>query len=124
MPLFGIDWQIDKKNCLFGVLPGNLIFQHFASPMLAYGVSFRAQTNSYNKPSANFIRFDENQLGGFLDFYLQKHVVMNLEAGHSMLRQIRTGKLKDCNCKGRYIDLKANDNIYLKLSLAYRIALR
>ncbi|HKO82108.1 MAG TPA: DUF6268 family outer membrane beta-barrel protein [Chitinophagaceae bacterium] len=28
MPLLGIDWQINERNNLFGVLPGHLIFEH------------------------------------------------------------------------------------------------
>ena len=28
MPLIGLDWKIDAKNNLFGVLPGYMIFEH------------------------------------------------------------------------------------------------
>jgi hypothetical protein len=124
MPLFGIDWQIDKKNVLFGVLPGNLTYQHTLSKNLAYGLAFRAQTNSYNRSYDRFTRIDENQLGAYVDFYLNKQFVLNLEGGHSLFRKIRSEKMNDCNCSGKYYDYGVNDNVYIKASFAYRISLR
>ena len=126
MPLLGIDWRINDKDCVFGVLPGNLTYQHLHSRNVAYGVTFRAQTNSYNRPTAKYIRIDENQLGGFVDFYLSKNIVLNLETGHSLFRKIRTDQVHPCTngCDNKYYDYNVNDNIYFKTSLAYRLTIR
>src|SRR5688572_27694495 len=67
MPLFGVDWQISSRDCLFGVLPGNLTYQHEVSKLLKYGIAFRAQTNSFHRQLRNFTRIDENQLGVYVD---------------------------------------------------------
>jgi hypothetical protein len=122
MPLAGIDWQINERNVLFGVLPGSLTYQHRLSSLLSYGANFRAQTNSYYRPSNNFTRIDENQLGGFLDLYVTRQLVVNFEAGFSVLRKVRTGKNNYCNCK--YVPYDVNDNLYFKLAFAYRMPLR
>ena len=61
----------------------------------------------------------DNQLGAYYDFYLTKHLVINGEAGHSILRKIRTGKYKE---KGEKLDV--NDALYFKASIAYRMRLR
>ena len=123
MPLAGIDWQINSKDALFGMLPGNLTYQHKVSQYLAYGFTFRAQTNSYNR-SGSYMRIDENQLGAFMDIYLRKQIVLNMEAGHSLFRKIRSKNNLVCGCDGKYKEYNVNDNVYVKLSAAYRISLR
>lgn len=115
MPLAGIDWRINSRNHLFGILPGNLTYEHKINERFYYGACFRAITNSYGKNSG-YWRIDENQLGIYLDTYVSKNLVFNLEAGHSLFRKIRTGE--------KYVskaDADVNDNLYFKLSLAYRV---
>jgi hypothetical protein len=59
---------------------------------------------------------DENQVGIFADWYVSGKVVFNIEAGHSVFRKIRTGTKNKART-----DWQANDNMYLKFGLAYRI---
>jgi hypothetical protein len=115
MPLAGIDWRIDQRNSLFGVLPGNLIYEHKISDHFYWGTNFRAITNSYGTKNG-YWRVDENQLGLYLDTYLSKNLVLNIEAGHSLLRKVRTG-IKHVV---RY-DADVNDNLYVKAVFAYRV---
>ncbi len=115
MPLASIDWKINERNNLFGVLPGNLTYEHKINEHFYYGANFRAITNSYTKLNG-YWRIDENQLGIYLDTYLNKDLVLNLEAGHSLLRKIRTGEKHITK-----VDAGVNDNLYIKLSFAYRI---
>jgi len=128
MPLLGIDWQINKKNNLFGVLPGHLIFEHKVNERFYWGASFRAITNTYQAGYINFshipkyLRIEDNQLAVFTDIYLHKNIVINLEAGHSVFRKFRFG-IEDADPK-YYFSEKMNDNILLKASLAYRLRFR
>ena len=118
MPLVGIDWRINASTNLFGVLPGNLTVEHKVSRHFYFGAAFRALTNSYTDINAQYWRIDENQLGTFADCYLTKNILFNIEAGHSIFRKIHSG-IKN----GLRTDLMANDNVYLKIGLAYRIRL-
>jgi len=118
IPLAGIDWKIDEKSNLFGILPANLTYERKAGNKLYYGLNFRTFTNSYAKDTG-YWRVDENQLGAFVDQYLTKHLVVNAEFGSSILRKIRTGterKAKE--------NWNIKDNYYLKISFAYRMRLR
>ena len=115
IPLAGIDWRINKRNILFGVLPGNLTYEHKINEHFYYGANFRAITNSYGKNNG-YWRIDENQLGVYLDTYLTKNFVFNFEAGHSLFRKIRTGEKQVSKT-----DAKVNDNLYFKASLVYRV---
>lgn len=129
MPLAGIDWQINKKNNLFGVLPGSMTYEHKASSWLFYGATFRAITNSYvmgpqssNNKNKPFIRIDENQLGLFASAYLKKHVVFSIESGHSILRKIRSGEThSDIQYNSKE---KVQDNFYGSATIAYRLRFR
>ena len=118
MPLAGIDWKINERNTLFGVLPGNLTFEHKINKRFYYGANFRAITNSYATANG-YWRMDENQLGIYLDTYFNKNIVLNIEAGHSLFRKMRTG-VKDIS---KY-DADVNDNFYMKISFAYRVRFR
>jgi hypothetical protein len=115
MPLAGIDWRINARNNLFGILPGSLTYEHKINDRFYYGANFRALTNSYAK-SNSYWRIDENHLGLYLDTYLNKNLVLNVEAGHSLLRIIRTGEKHISK-----VDEKVNDNLYIRVAFAYRV---
>jgi hypothetical protein len=118
VPLLGIDWEMSKRTNLFGTLPGSLTLEHKLRKSLYTGASFRAITNSYRNKTG-YWRLDENRLGIFLDYYLSKTFVLNAEAGHTIFRKIRAG-LKD----KWQTDWNANDNAYVKVSMAYRVRFR
>ena len=128
MPLLGIDWQINEKNNLFGVLPGHLVFENKVNKKLYWGVSFRAITNTYQAGYVNrslipkYLRIEDNQLSVFADIWLDKKIVLNLEAGHSIFRDFKLG-IENADEK-YYFTEKVNDDLLLKVSLAYRLRLR
>lgn len=128
MPLAGIDWQINKRNNLFGVLPGGLTYEHKVSNHFFYGATFRAITNSYvagfhsNTTNKKYLRIDENQLGLFADAYIAKNIVFTTEIGHSVLRKIRLGEI--LTKSPYYAAAKTRDNIYVSATLAYRMRFR
>jgi hypothetical protein len=129
MPLAGLYWKINKKNNLFGVLPGNMNYEHKINERFYYGAIFRAATNSYRREtidpcfsgdcgSKNYLRIDENQLGLFMDIYLSKNIVLSGESGYTLLRRYRFGtKGEQLHSYTNY----RNDNIYFKLSISYRM---
>src|SRR4030095_717666 len=90
IPLAGIDWKIDDRSNLFGVLPANLTYERRMNNWIYSGFTFRTFTNSYARDTG-YWRIDEHQLGAFTDLYITKHIVLNGEIGSSVLRKIRTG---------------------------------
>jgi hypothetical protein len=132
MALVGIDWKINEKTNLFGVLPGSMVMERKASQRFYYGFAFRALTNSYRLyvvpdpvvflyGGKKYLRIDDNQLGMYADTYLSKKIVLSAEAGYTILRRYRYG------FKGDNIHIKTdykNDNFYFRASLAYRLRFR
>jgi hypothetical protein len=119
IPLLGIDWRINEKTNLFGVLPASLTLERKLNNHFYSGATFRTFTNSYHDSAQTYFRIDENQLGLFVDYYINKHIVLNLEAGHSLFRKIRSGVKHE-----ESFNWNASDNFYFKMMLAFRIRTR
>ncbi len=124
MPLAGIDWKINSRQRLFGILPGYMTYEYLINSKIAWGGNFRTFTNSYKlidktpvDDPTSFIRIDDNQLGAYLDFYATKKIVINLEGGYSIMRKVRAG----VNRKDNMYDLSTHDGLYVKACLQYRL---
>jgi Domain of unknown function (DUF6268) len=128
IPLLGLDWTISKKQRLFGVLPGYFTYENRISKRISLGGNFRTFTNSYKisntpaaEPPADFIRVDDNQLGAYADVYLLPKLVLNAEAGYSILRKLRSGY--GHTSSDGYNILSNNNAPYFRVTLQYRIRL-
>lgn len=120
LPRVGIDWKINNRANLFGLLPGNLNFEYRMNKNFYSGFIIRTITNSYADVKTIYWRINENQAGVYLDSYLTKNIVLNAEAGHSILRRLTSGSYQ----QQEPYRWNVNDNFYVKLMLAYRIRAR
>jgi Domain of unknown function (DUF6268) len=119
VPLVGVDWHINERTNLFGVLPASLTLEYKLAANLYTGSVFRTFTNSYYDTGPKYLRIDENELGLFLDYYPAKKVLLNVEVGHSILRKLRGGEWHDI-----HDNWDADNGMYFKLAVAYRFRLR
>lgn len=123
VPVWGIDWKINKRQRLFGMLPGYFTYENRISPKFSWGGNFRTFTNSYRMPASSpgtpnsFIRIDDNQIGAFLDYYIAPRFVLNLEAGYSLFRKVRSG----LNSKSSMVYMSKHDGPYLRAVFQYRL---
>ena len=120
IPVAGIDWRIDERNYLFGVLPGRLTYEHRLNSHFYTGGTFRAITNSYRLNNDHYLRIDDNQLSAYLDCYLAKRFVVTGEAGYGILRKLRSGSGFNKNYQ---VDYQWGDGVFVKLALSYRVRL-
>ena len=120
IPLAGIDWRINDKNYLFGVLPGRLTYEHKLSNAFYTGATFRAVTNSYRLNNGNYLRIDDNQLSAYVDWYTTKHIVFCGEMGYGVFRKLRTGLVhKQYNAVYNW-----DNGAFFRICAAYRIRLK
>ena len=120
IPLLGIDWKVSPQLNLFGTLPNSLMLEYKCMPgKLHTGVAFRSLTNSWRWSDVEFIRFNDNHLRLFVDWYVAKNHVIILEAGHSVLRKYKMGRREE----GRniYRDLKVSNGWLIKAGYSFRI---
>ncbi len=121
LPLAGIDWNINERLNLFGLLPGSMNLEYLLSKKVHLGFAFRSITNSYRQASNTFIRINDNHLKLLVDFYILKKHVVTLETGHSVLRKYKPGIR--INGETNYIDFDVNDGYLIKIGYAFRFRL-
>lgn len=123
VPVWGIDWKINRKQRLFGMLPGFFTYENRINAKWSWGGNFRTFTNSYKTSATTpgvangFIRIDDNQIGAYLDNYITPKLVFNLEGGYSLFRKVRSG----VNSKQDMIYLSNNSAPYIRAVLQYRL---
>lgn len=117
MPLVGVDWKINDRNYMFGLLPGRFTFEHRFNKSLYGGFTFRAITSSFRLANGPYARIDDNQLSAFLDVYPAKKFCLTLEPGYGIMRKLRTGIQE----KKYLTDGKWGDGFFIKISAAFRI---
>ncbi len=120
MPLGGIDWRINRRSNFFGVLPGKLTYEYQLSRHFYTGANFRALTNSYRLSNGNYLRMNDNQLSGYLDWYVTSHIVLTAEGGYGILRKLRTGQGRN---KIYVTEPAWEDGLFFKLCASYRVRL-
>lgn len=118
LPLLGIDWNINDRTNLFGILPGNMTLEYKINSSLYGGINFKSITNSFRFDGLTFLKVSDNYLKLFLDYYLIKKIVISFEAGRSILRKYSIGHENE-----PLIRIDLNDGLLLKAGLAYRIRL-
>jgi hypothetical protein len=129
LPLVGIDWKMNDKMNLFGILPGSLVFEHRVFNRMSWGGAFRTFTSSYSiVPGSlagydDFVRINDIQLGIYSDLYVTKKIVFNLEAGHTILRNMSSA-VEGQSGKNNLHMIGESDNFYFKASLQYRLRFR
>lgn len=119
LPLLGIDWNINSKWNLFGVLPGSMNLEYKFRKSMHAGIMFRSYTNSYRTFDYNFIRVNDNHLKLFLDLYLSKKQVISIEAGHTILRKYRSGYRKSGDSD--YYSMNVTDGFLFRLAYSFRM---
>jgi hypothetical protein len=120
IPLAGIDWKINPRNYLFGLLPGRLTYEHKITDHFYMGANFRALTFSYLLNDGSYLRIDDNQLSAYLDCYATKNIVVSAEAGYGIMRKLRAGNGHN---KNYTTDYNWGDGLFVKLCASYRIRL-
>jgi hypothetical protein len=80
VPLFGLDYKINSKHRLFGILPQNMRYEYKASAKFRSGIVFETPLNSYrlNKQSRTYIDQRHILLGVYQSIYLSKNIVLDL----------------------------------------------
>ena len=119
MPLLGVDWNINSKWNLFGVLPGSMNLEYKFRKSMHAGILFRSLTNSYRTITYNFIRVNDNHLKLFLDFYLTRRNIISIEAGHTLFREYKSGFR--ITGKPDYYSMNVTDGWLFRIAYSFRV---
>ena len=118
LPLAGIDWKVNDRLYIFGLIPNNLFIDYKFHEKVHGGFIYKGITTSFRPEKStaiDCISMEEGELKLFLDFYLTKKLVLNLEAGQTAARNYRAG------VDSHYSKLDFNEGYLLKGGISYRM---
>jgi hypothetical protein len=126
VPVFAIDWKVNKRFQMYGALPNFYRFEFMLLKQKLYtGLGFKSYTRSYlsNAFYSNaYIRNTEIQVKLFLDTYIAKRFVLYGEFGRTISYSptLYYHGTKD-KIEGISLYNKLNDAFFFNVGLAYRI---
>ena len=113
--LAGIDWKISDRLNLFGLVNNELKLEYRVTEKFYGGIKFKSINNSYRDGGyGGYYKISDNHLGIYSDLSLGKRLVWNLEAGHTMLRTIKSRDGAD------FPEIN-KDGFVFKTGISYRI---
>jgi hypothetical protein len=117
IPLAGVDWKINERTYLFGVLPNCMKLEYRLRKSLYAGLTFKSITNSYRyRNQQGYFKISDNHLTVFSDFYLPGNFAIALEAGHTLFREVK-------NRSSFVAENATSDGFLIKAGVYYRIRL-
>jgi hypothetical protein len=125
LPLAGIDWKITDRLTLHGLVPRSMFLEYKVTPRVYAGIATKTVLNSYRYQSFNphdYIKIEENHVRLFVDYYLTRHIVFNVEAGHTFFREYHQRSVQQ-RMEGLDSDMMVNDGLLFKASFIYRVRL-
>lgn len=88
VPLVGIDWKINNRIYLYGILPTNYRVEfNVLKDRLYMGLNLKSLTRSFRLSDANnadYVRYNEIQTKLFVDWFVVPKVIVFAEAGYSL----------------------------------------
>jgi hypothetical protein len=132
VPLFGIEWKASDKINIFGDIPNNMTVEYKAGKSLYGGITYSSFVSSYQtNDSKNMLyaregdkRFGHNQLKSFVNYYVQKRIVIYVEAGRTLYRYFTLYDYSDVAINDPASVLrKVDDGFFIGAGIAYRVRL-
>lgn len=121
MPLAGVDWRINDRFQIYGVLPSNYRIEYKLNRKWNAGVGFRSFQRSYrlSNNGNDFTRVRENQVKIYMEGFICKKLLMTCDVYRSLGYKFT---LNDFGKKNQGPSVPAfNDNIGFTIGLAYRV---
>jgi hypothetical protein len=97
VPLAGLEWKVNKRINIYGILPGAMNFEYRLNKNLYAGLSWQSITTSYRVHQGfekYFVRngdrfWGHNQIRAFLNYHLRKNILLFAEAGFTLHRKFQ-----------------------------------
>ncbi|MEP7168073.1 MAG: DUF6268 family outer membrane beta-barrel protein [Bacteroidota bacterium] len=121
IPLLGLEWKVSSKLNISGVIPNQVNLEYKFSKSFYGGVEMNFMTKSYRYEDNSFLRINDNHVKIYLDTYITRNIVFNLQAGQSALRKYKWGVREQGSTK--YFDQDVNDGLLFRAGIAYRLRL-
>ena len=126
MPLGGIEWKVNERFQMYGVLPTFYRFEFTAVKKKLYtGFEFRSYTRSYRLDAAenhNYVKNKEIKAKIYIDFYIKQKLILFADFGRTIgysPQEYLYGTKILANANPLYTSIQ--DAFLLNVGLAFRI---
>lgn len=126
LPLAGVDWKINDRWQIYGVMPSNFRLEYKVSKNWNTGIGWRSFQRSF-RLSANFnndfVWVKENQLKYYFEGYVYKNLLFTVDIYRSITYELSRNDYSDVNLKKSGLSTfePFEKNIGFTLGFAYRI---
>lgn len=129
VPLVGVDWKVNDRINLYGILPTNYKVEfNLAKNKLYTGLNVKFFTRSFRLSQTHnydYVRYDESQVKVFVDYFVVPKVLLFAEVGYSIGRSPWQHKNGTNNNKEPYyanpIYTPVKNYPIISVGLAYRV---
>jgi len=128
MPLAGIDWKINDRMYLFGVLPGSMNYEYRICNWFYTGLAYKSNTASYRLNNDRYILegdkfWGHNMIRNFYQFYITKQLMLYGEIGYTGFRIFEEYNNQNDPEVTRFVFQKTKDHIFFDAGIAFRVRL-
>ncbi len=126
LPLVGVDWKINDRFQMYGVMPSNFRFEYKVSKNWNTGLGWRAFQRSFRLSADlnnDFIWVRENQLKAYFEGFVYKNLLLTVDVYRSITYELSRNDYQDVNLKKGGLSTFApfENNIGFTFGFAYRI---
>jgi hypothetical protein len=132
VPLVGVDWKVNKRLSLYGIMPTNYKVEYnIVKNKLYTGLNFKSFTRSFRLSKyqdRDYVRYNEIQVKLFLDCFVYKKILAFVEVGYTLGKSpiqyaYNTKIEREMDTKMAPVYMSLNPYPIFSVGLAYRVRL-
>lgn len=127
VPLAGIDWKVNKRLSIYGILPNNMRAEWKMSKRFYAGIGYKNYQRSYRlglQYQDDFVRVRESQVKVFFDFLAWKHALIFFDVAYMLKYSfIQYGDQIENEIHPSAVYAPMENNFLTTFGIAYRLRL-
>lgn len=126
LPLLGLDWKINERWQMYGVMPSNFRFEYKVSKNWNTGIGWRSFQRSFRLSETfnnDFIWVKENQVKVYFEGFVYKNLLLTADVYRSITYELSRNDYSDVNLKKSGLSTfePFQNNMGFTVGFAYRI---
>lgn len=126
LPLLGLDWKINERWQMYGMMPSNFRMEYKLSKNWNTGVGWRSFQRSFRLSETfnnDFIWVKENQVKAYIEGFVYKNLLLSFDVYRSITYELSRNDYSDVNLKKSGLSTfePFQNNMGFTIGVVYRI---
>jgi hypothetical protein len=129
MPLLGIEWTVNKRLNIFGILPGGMNIEYRLNPKMTCGLAYRSYNPTFrteDNPGDEYVReghkfWADNQVSVLMTYYPFKNIALTAGIGQTVFRYFQNYSEINIKINSDPSLIPIEDQQFAYITAAYRI---